>query len=49
MLFRLKFLYYVRKPRILSENDLSLKEYRKSLRDARRNVHIEAKEYQEKI
>jgi hypothetical protein len=37
--------YRIRKPRVLSENDLALIRYRKQLKDARRNIHIEAVKY----
>ena len=42
MFLRLKYFYNVRKPRVLSQNDISLINYRKSMKEARRNVHIEA-------
>ena len=48
-LLSLRSAYHVRKPRVLSENDLSYLNYKKRLREARRQVHQEAYEYQEKI
>ena len=38
--------YKIRKPRVLTDNDLSLIRYKKQLTDVRRNIHIEANEYQ---
>lgn len=50
MLRQLCLYYYrIRKPRVATVNSISLLNYRKELRDARRNVHIEANEYQDKI
>jgi hypothetical protein len=49
MLARIRCFYHVRKPRVLSENDKSFRDYKLSMREARRQVHIEAKDYQNKI
>lgn len=49
MFYRLSFLYHTRKPRVLSEANKSYIDYTKKLREARRQVHLDAKEYQNKI
>lgn len=38
--------YHIRKPRTVTENKISLRAYRDDLKAARRQVHIDAKEYQ---
>jgi hypothetical protein len=44
-----RFCYRIRKPRIMTQNQLDLIEYRKNLTIARNKVHHEAKDYQNLI
>lgn len=46
MLNALKYGYKVTKPRIMTENMRSLKTYREDLKKARKNIHMEATQYQ---
>lgn len=46
MLLRLRCLYHMRRPRVATEADISFVNYRKALRQARREVHVEAVRYQ---
>ena len=41
--------YRIRKPRVYSENDITLRRYRKTLTENRKTAIIEAHQYQEKI
>jgi hypothetical protein len=49
MLFRVRAYYHVRKPRVMSENAKTLAQYRINLKNARRNIHVESRLYQEQI
>lgn len=46
---RLQWLYHARKARVLTEANKSYIDYTRRLREARRQVHIEAKLYQDQI
>lgn len=49
MMRPLRMLYHTRKPRVISPTTASYQQYQNALRSARRQVHLEAKQYQDKI